>query len=247
MTHLRTPLGVTHGRSTKAVDYIVRDLKKGFKRPYDDLLCDETMADEDEMEAYDERFLLNGNTNRNQATMPKLFAMEKENAKQASATPAPVKNTGIVTVVKRHGGKYNPTPNCFTIYGEVDNSKCNENVVTTDTREQNENSLPINVTENLKKLVDQNSSLPSTVNITSNSEIKSINNKLTFLDHAYALPPPKGKVPSVLRTQAVTKMKVPTSKAVKETNATKQEPQKKTGEYCKLPSENVSDKQLNLQ
>ena len=237
MIHVRTPLGVTYNRTTKGIDYIARDLRKNLKRPYEDLLCDETMADEDEMEVDDERFLLNGVMAKNQNMMPKHLAAEKENPKQGRVLPSPaqLKNVGIVTVVKQQSGKFSSTSNCFTIYGEVGTCtlKMNETVATGKVGEESKNGSAINVSENLKKLVDKSSSLSSTVNNTTTSEINSINNKLTFLDHAYALPPPKGKVSPVPRNQTVSKVKSqPLSKVEKPTNSvTKQQPRKKTGTY----------------
>lgn len=229
MIHLRTPLGVTYNRATKGIDYIARDLKKGLKRPYEDLLCDETMADEDEMEVEDERFLLNGNETKNkEGPIPKLILAENGNFKQSVvAPPSPIKNIGIVTVVRRHSGKYNSTPNCFTLYGDIGSLKDSEKA-TEQAGKQNENSVPINVTENLRKLVDHNISLPTPMNATSNSEINNINNKLTFLDHAYALPPPKGKV-SPSHNPITKPVKSPLPKAAKVENGAKQEQQKKTG------------------
>lgn len=231
MIHLRTPLGVTYNRATKSIDYIARDLKKGFKRPYEDLLCDETMADEDEMEGDDERFLLNGTITKNQGAMPKLFGTENGNAKQGvvSPTPIPVKNVGIVTVVRCHSGKFSSTPNSFTIYGDVGNLKVTEIAATGKVAEQNENVPSINVSENLKKLADQSSSLSPSMSIATSSEINTINNKLTFLDHAYALPPPKGKLSPVPKTQAVNKIKTNVPKVMKGTDVTKQVLLKKTG------------------
>lgn len=228
MIHLRTPLGVTYNRATKGIEYIARDLRKGLKRPYEDLLCDETMADEDEMENDSEKFLLNGDeTKSKEAQSPKLFGTENVNVKQDKVPVSPIKNIGIVTVVRNHSGKYSSTPNCFTLYGNDSNLKDNENV-TEKAEKQKENGLAINVTENLRKLVEHSISLPPTVNKTTTSEINTINNKLTFLDHAYALPPPKGKAPSSPR--AVTKLvKPPVPKEAKVTNNTKQDPQKKTG------------------
>ena len=227
MIHLRTPLGVTYDRATKAIDYIARDLRKGLKRPYEDLLCDETMADEDEMEDDSERFLLNGDeTKSKEVQIPKLFVAENGNVKQGAVatSPVPIKNIGIVTLVRCHSGKYNSTPNCFTLYGEVSDVKVNVNA----SEKAEKNGLAINVTENLSKLVDHSISLSPTVNTTTTSEINTINNKLTFLDHAYALPPPKGKAPSSPR--AMTKsVKQPVPKEVKVLNTAKQEPQKKTG------------------
>lgn len=234
MIHVRTPLGVTYNRATKGIDYVARDLRKNLKRPYEDLLCDETMADEDEMEVDDERFLLNGDTVKNQDTMPKHLAAEKGNPKQERVLPtsAQLKNVGIVTVVKQQSGKFTSMSNCFTIYGEVGTSKVHETVTAGKVGEQSTIGPAIDVTENLKKLVDQSSPLPSAVNNTTSSEINNINNKLTFLDHAYALPPPKGKVSPVARNQTVSKIKSPVSKVAKPTNAvTKQQPQKKTGTY----------------
>lgn len=230
MIHLRTPLGVTYDRATKAIDYIARDLRKGLKRPYEDLLCDETMADEDEMEDDSERFLLNGDeTKSKEVQIPKLFVAENGNAKQGAVatSPVPIKNIGIVTLVRRHSGKYNSTPNCFTLYGEVSDLKVEENA-SEKAEKQKENGLAINVTENLSKLVDHSISLSPTVNTATTSEINTINNKLTFLDHAYALPPPKGKAPSSPR--GITKpVKQPVPKEAKVLNTVKQEPQKKTG------------------
>lgn len=228
MIHLRTPLGVTYNRFTKGIDYIARDLKKGLKRPYEDLLCDETMADEDEMEVDNERFLLNGDETKSaEVQIPKLFAAENGNVKQGTVTttsPVPIKNIGIVTVVRRHSGKYSSTPNCFTIYGEVnDLMKANDNETEKDGK-QNENGLPINKTETLGKPVDHSISLPPTVHTTTSSEIKNINNKLTFLDHAYALPPPKGRAPSSPKP-----VKSPVAKVTKVVKAAKQELPKKTG------------------
>ena len=231
MIHLRTPLGVTYDRATKAIDYIARDLRKGLKRPYEDLLCDETMADEDEMEDDSEKFLLNGDETKNkEVQIPKLFAAENGNAKQGAVAtaPVPIKNIGIVTVVRHHIGKYSSTPNCFTIYGDVSDLKVKDNIGEK-AEKHKENALAITVSENLSKLVDHNISLSPTVNYTTTtSEINTINNKLTFLDHAYALPPPKGKAPSSPR--AMTKsVKQPAPKEVKVLNTTKQEQQKKTG------------------
>ena len=230
MVHLRTPLGVTYDRATKGIDYIARDLRKGLKRPYEDLLCDETMADEDEMEDDSERFLLNGDEAKNkEVQIPKLFAAENGNAKRSAAAtaPVPIKNIGIVTLVRCRSGKYNSTPNCFTIYGEVSDLKVKENS-SEKAEKQSENALAINVSENLSKLVDRSISLPPTVNATTTSEINTINNKLTFLDHAYALPPPKGKAPSSPR--AMTKsVKQPVPKEGKVLNTVKQEQQKKSG------------------
>ena len=231
MIHLRTPLGVTYDRATKAIDYIARDLRKGLKRPYEDLLCDETMADEDEMEDDSERFLLNGDkTKSKEVPIPKLFAAENGNVKQATVAtaPVPIKNIGIVTLVRHHSGRYNSMPNCFTIYGEVSEVEVKENESEKAAKQTRENTLAINVSENLSKLVDRNISLSPTVNATTTSEINTINNKLTFLDHAYALPPPKGKAPSSPR--AITKsVKQPVPKEVKVLNTVKQEQQKKTG------------------
>lgn len=233
MVHLRTPLGVTYDRATKAIDYIARDLRKGLKRPYEDLLCDETMADEDEMEDDSERFLLNGDeTKTKEVQIPKLFASENGNAKQGAVAkaPVPIKNIGIVTVVRCHSGKYNSTPNCFTIYGDVSDLKVKDNVSEKDEKHK-ENALDINVSETLSKLVDHNNSLSPTVNTATTSEINTINNKLTFLDHAYALPPPpKGKAPSSSRAMPKSvKQPVPTCKEEKVLNTAKQQQQKKTG------------------
>ncbi|XP_078361983.1 uncharacterized protein LOC144646311 [Oculina patagonica] len=227
MVHLRTPLGVTYNRATKGIEYIARDLRKGLKRPYEDLLCDETMADEDEMENDSEKFLLNSDeTKSKEAQSPKRFGTENENVKQDKVPVSPIKNIGIVTVVRHRSGKYSSTPNCFTLYGEDSNLKDNENV-TEKAEKQKENGLAIDVTENLRKLVEHSISLPPTVNKTTTSEINTINNKLTFLDHAYALPPPKGKTPSSPR--AVTKpVKPSVPKEAKVPNNTKQDPQKKT-------------------
>ena len=131
MIHLRTHLRVTCDRATKAIDYIARDSKKGLKRPYEDLLCDETMADEDEMEDDSERFLLKGDeTKSKEVPIPKLFAAENEYAKQGAVdtAPVPIGNFGMVTLVRRHNGRYNSTPNCFMIYGEVSDLKVKDNV-----------------------------------------------------------------------------------------------------------------------
>jgi len=229
MIHLRTPLGVTYDRATKAMDYIARDLRKGLKRPYEDLLCDETMADEDEMEDDSERFLLNGDeTKSKEVPIPKLFAAENGNAKRGAVAtaPVPIKNIGIVTVVRPHSGKYNSTPNCFTIYGEVSDLNVKESA-SEKAEKQKENALAINVSENLSKLVDRNISLSPTVNTTATSEINTINNKLTFLDHAYALPPPKGKASSSPRTMTKS-VKQPVPKEAKVLSTVKQEQQKKT-------------------
>ena len=230
MIHLRTPLGVTYDRATKGIDYIARDLKKGLKRPYEDLLCDETMADEDEMEDDSERFLLNGDkTKSKEVQIPKLFASENGNAKQGAAAtaPVPIKNIGIVTLVRRHSGKYSSTPNCFTIYGEVSDLNIKENA-SEKAEKHRENTLAINVSETVSKLMDRNISLSPTVNTTTTSEINTINNKLTFLDHAYALPPPKGKAPSSPRTTTKS-VKQPVPKEAKVLNTVKQEQQKKSG------------------
>lgn len=231
MIHIRTPLGVTYNRITKGIDYIARDLRKSLKRPYEDLLCDETMADEEEMEVDDERFLLNSDTTKDQDLAPKASAAENGNAKTGTGllTPVQVKNVGIVTVVKRQNGKFSSVPNCFTIYGEVGNLKVTDVSSTDKVDERSKNGPDINVMENLKKLVDQGRGLPLPVNDTTSSEINSINNKLTFLDHAYALPPPKGKASPVPKSQAVNRIKSPASKVVKNTNPTKQESPKKTG------------------
>ena len=93
---------------------------------------------------------------------------------------------------------------------------------------QNDNALAIHVSENVSKLVDHNISLSPTVNANTTSEINTINNKLTFLDHAYALPPPKGKAPSSPRAMAKS-VKQPVPKEAKVLNTLKQVLQKKTG------------------
>lgn len=231
MIHLRTPLGVTYNRATKGMEYIARDLKKGLKRPYEDLLCDETMADEDEMEVDSDKFLLNGNEPKSkEVQIPKLFGAENESIGTVTMPPVPGKNIGIVTVVRRHSGKYSSTPNCFTLYGEVGDLKVDENATEKALKEK-ENGLAINVKENLRKLVDHNMSLkvPPTANSTTTSEINTINNKLTFLDHAYALPPPKGKAPSSPRAGTKSVVKPPTPKEAKVANTPKVDLQKKTG------------------
>lgn len=238
MIHLRTPLGVTYNRATKGIEYIARDLRKGLKRPYEDLLCDETMADEEEMEDDSEKFLLNGNETKNkEVQIPKLLGAENSDVKQSAVTtsPVPIKNVGIVTVVRRHSGKYSSTPNCFTLYSELSDLKVNENV-TEEGEKQKENGVAINVTENLRKLVDHSISLPPTVSATTTSEINTINNKLTFLDHAYALPPPKGKGPSSPRAVAKS-VKPPVPKETKVPNTAKQDLQKKTGNVINLVRE----------
>ncbi|PFX20517.1 uncharacterized protein LOC111336789 isoform X1 [Stylophora pistillata] len=225
--HLRTPLGVTYNRATKGMDYIARDLKKRLKRPYEDLLCDETMADEDEMEVEDERFLLSGSGTKNkEGQFPKVILAENGNFKQGVVTPpSPVKSVGIVTVVKHHSGKYNSVPNCFTLYGDVDSLK-DVDKASEQVEKQNENNAPVNVTENLGKLVDHNISLPTPLSGSENSEINNINNKLTFLDHAYALPPPKGKM-SLSHNTISKPVKSTLPKAAKVESGVKQEPQRK--------------------
>lgn len=221
MSHVRTPLGVTYNRTTKGMDYIARDLKKHLKRPYEDLLCDETLADEDEMEVDNDRFTLNHTAAKDQ---------ENGSANQGITVPVPFqrKDVGIVTVVKQQRGKFSSTPNCFTIYGEGGNLKLIDICMATDkATDQSGNGPAIDATEHLQKLVDYRSPSKKEVSSTTHSEINNINNKLTFLDHAYALPPPKGKAPAALRTQAVNKVKpvVPT-KTIKAPNTTKQEIQK---------------------
>ena len=221
---MRTPLGVTYNRTTKGMDYIARDLKKHLKRPYEDLLCDETLADEDEMEVDNDRFTLNHTAAKDQ---------ENGSANQGITVPVPFqrKDVGIVTVVKQQRGKFSSTPNCFTIYGEGGNLKLIDICMATDkATDQSGNGPAIDATEHLQKLVDYRSPSKKEVSSTTHSEINNINNKLTFLDHAYALPPPKGKAPAALRTQAVNKVKpvVPT-KTIKAPNTTKQEIQKNEG------------------
>lgn len=82
MIYLWIFFGVIYDCVIKVIDYIVRDLKKGFKRFYEDFLCDEIMVDEDEMEDDSERFLLNGNEIKiKEVLIFKFFVLENEYVK----------------------------------------------------------------------------------------------------------------------------------------------------------------------
>ena len=226
MMHLRTPLGVTYSRATKAMDHIAHDLRKSFKRPYDDLLCDETMADEEEMEVDNERFLLNGEVETSGPTKPKVFVTENKGTQEGitGASASQFKDIGLVTVVRHQNGGYCSKSNCFTQYGDISDAKFDIKTI----GHQNGNGPQIDATENLRKLVDHTSVVAPTVSKNATSEINSINNKLTLLDHPYALQLPNestsllvkspsaikpvkqpdikiGKVPSTVRPEQIKK------------------------------------------
>ena len=227
---MRTPLGVTYNRTTNGIDYIARDLKTSLKRPYEDLLCDETMADEDEMEVDNERFMLDEPDAKDKDVIPKHLSEENDAVSKDSPNPVQKKNEGIVTVVKQQNGKFSLTPNCFTIYGELSNLRIADISTVDKATDQSGNSQGINATEQLQKLVNHSPHFKKEVSNSTHSEINNISTKLTFLDHAYALPPPKGKAPVAIKTQPVNKVKpVVAPKVVKITSLTKQETQKKEG------------------
>lgn len=228
MVHVRTPLGVTYNRTTKGMDYIARDLKASLKRPYEDLLCDETMADEDEMEVDNERFMLDEPDAKGQDLIPKHSSEENDSISKDSPNPIQKNNVGIVTVVKQQNGKFSLTPNCFTVYGELGSLKITDIPKMDKATDQSGNAHGINATEQLQKLVDHSPHLKKQVSSSANSEINNISTKLTFLDHAYALPPLKGKSPVAIKSQPVNKVKpVVAPKVVKTASVTKQETQKK--------------------
>lgn len=197
MTHLRTPLGVTYNRATKGVEYLARDLRDRLKRPYDDLTCDETLLDEDEMSNED---LSDKEEEKPGEPAQKIIVTENGNFQPeiTTETPASLKNIGLVTVVRPHNGFFNVTPNCFTLYGEVDDMKMDDVVL--------EGNKPVQVPSPEVKTSEkpQTPQDKKAMNGGLSIEINSINNKLTLLDHAYALPPPKSK-PQPKITVPVTK------------------------------------------
>lgn len=214
MMHLRTPLGVTNTRATKGIEYIVRDLKDKLKRPYDDLMCDETLLDEDQMsnEGFEET--------EEKSSEPTMKVVVVENGslqrEVITTTPLSSKNIGLVTLVRPQSGVFNSTPNCFTLYGEIDNMRMEGDGSKESRKDAQasspETGMPEKTTEvRDKKLMNGGLSI----------EINSINNKLTLLDHAYALPPPKSKASVAKNAAAVTKpaktndVKVPKSSPAK--------------------------------
>ena len=203
MVHLRTPLGVTDTRATQGMQYIMRDLKHKLKRPYDDLMCDETLLDEDEMsnEDFDEK---------DKISQPggKVAVLENGKLQPEALSPLSSKATGMVTLVRPQSGVFSSTPNYYTLYSEASSLKkdveqstdSGANAIQPDL----ESGLPDEAPEAREQI---------TVNGGLSTEINTINNKLTLLDHAYALPPPKSRGPTAKVTGSTSTVAKPTKTA----------------------------------
>ncbi|XP_032239415.2 uncharacterized protein LOC116619115 [Nematostella vectensis] len=177
MSHVKTPLGITHSRSTRALQYLSRDMSNVWKRPYEDLLaCNETLEDDDDISDADDTFIVTC-----EAKQPKIYPTS--NGLDKSITDDG--NFGLVTIVRPGNKTFQVYPNHHTVYGEFDDFKAGE--TGNDSAEPQGSQLEN--TEEVKVSFDpiKNGELKN--------EINSINEKLTLLDHAYALPAKSAKPP----------------------------------------------------
>lgn len=189
MVHVRTPLGVTASRATNALEYLARDMNANVKSEYEDelLACDETLGDEDDWGLDDvddgsEFPLMNGyKVKEKEPKTTKVNDSLNSSCKQLTFT----KNVGVVTVVRPQSGTYVTVPNCYTFYGETNkgNSDADLDTLTNELEKKSNVNVTAQVSPNrcaVEPFV---------------SELHTINSKLTLLDHAYAQPMPKTKVP----------------------------------------------------
>ncbi|KAK3746267.1 hypothetical protein QZH41_016520, partial [Actinostola sp. cb2023] len=201
-THLRSPLGTTHHRRSHSMKFLTRDIGRSLKRPYEDLICEETL---------DEDYLSDGDD-----VLVKAMKKEPISAKASSGnnTIDKTTGTGVVTVVRPVRNAFEVYPNHFTIYGEITKTteEGNTNAKTELTTIKIFNKKPEE-----KSLESDVENSPENANGELKTEIRNINYKLTLLDHAYALPAAKNvkftkpmkpviaKVPKIIKTDSLAK------------------------------------------
>jgi hypothetical protein len=217
--------------------FLYRDISRSLKRPYEDLICDET---------FDEDYLSDGDENVPLKTIKK----QPVSAKTLNNDVDKSVGTGAVTVVRPSSNAFQVFPNHFTIYGELGKTKTIEGDGKTDTS-KDMTMIKMFSKKPPEEKADENddeNGLQS-ANGELKSEIQTINYKLTLLDHAYALPAAKSlkfnrptkpiveNLPKVIKSDSIAKAAI--KNMVKNNALLKKVQSSSTGRYSVLTETNI--------